>query len=95
MSETDTQQLLQVKIISPKETLFEELVSSVSSTNSVGNFDILPQHANFITVVEKTPIIVRKPDKQVVTFNFPLAVIYAANNKVNIYTDIELSLVPA
>jgi len=57
----------------------------------MGNFDILPQHANFITLVENSPILVRpatagqKPQ----TFKFPLAIIVTMENKVNIYTYIQ------
>lgn len=84
-------QLLQVKIISPKENIFEGLALSISSKNSAGKFDILPEHANFITLIEKEPIIIRGKDQQPSTFNFDLAIIYVANNKVNIYTDIQLT----
>lgn len=82
--------LLQVRIVSPKQVIFSGEATSVSSTNSVGNFDILPKHANFLTLVEKVPLIIRKPDKEKLTFNFPLAIIFASQNRVNIYIDIQL-----
>lgn len=56
---------LKVKILSPIQTIFDGEALSVSSTNSTGNFDILPFHANFITLVQKNPIILRvKSDKE-------------------------------
>ena len=82
--------ILRVRIVSPRQVLFEEEAVSVSSTNSMGNFDVLPEHANFVTLISSVPIVIVKKDKQPVTFNFPLAILYAANNKVNIYTDIQL-----
>lgn len=80
-------QVLTVRIVSPKKDLFGGVALSVSSTNSAGKFDILPQHANFITVVEGNPISVKIGTGQILSFNFPLAIIHTQNNRVNIYTD--------
>lgn len=77
---------LHVRIISPKQLLLDTEAESVSSKNLQGNFDILPQHANFLTVVEKQPIIVRVKDQKPLKFDLPLAIIFATENKVNIYT---------
>ncbi len=84
--------ILQLKISSPKQTFYEGPALSVSSINSAGKFDILPQHANFVTLVENQDIIVRIPDKPPLKFRFPLAIIHNTNssNKVNIFTDIQL-----
>lgn len=83
---------LQVSITSPKKELFTGEASSVSSTNSIGKFDILPEHANFVTLVEKQPIIIRPPKGKPIVFNFSLAVLAVNSNKVSIYTDIQPSL---
>lgn len=80
---------LQVAITSPKKDLFRGEAWAVSSTNSVGKFDILPEHANFVTLIEKQPIIIRIPRGKPIVFNFSLAVISVNSNKVNIYTDIQ------
>ena len=80
---------LKVKILSPREVIFEGEASSVSSQNLSGNFDILPLHANFITLIENNTIKVTALDKTVTSFNFPVAIIYQINNQVNIYTDLE------
>lgn len=81
-------QTLYVRVLSPKEDIFAGNAGSVSSTNSKGPFDVLPQHANFITLVQN-PILIRKTNKEVLTFNFPLAIIHVKDNKVNIYTEIQ------
>ncbi|MBI2593624.1 hypothetical protein HYW44_03200 [Candidatus Daviesbacteria bacterium] len=57
------QNFLNVKIISPTQTIFEGKVLSISSVNSTGKFDILPFHANFITLVQKNPVILRVKKK--------------------------------
>ena len=43
---------LQVVIKSRKKELYNSFASSVTSINSTGVFDVLPQHANFITLVK-------------------------------------------
>lgn len=94
MAQPSTTSLLQVRIIAPKEELFSGEALSISSTNSSGKFDILPLHANFVTLVENIPIIVRKADKTEEKFEFPMAIIYASRNQVKIYTDVHLPLTP-
>lgn len=79
---------LYVRIVSPKQTLFAGEALAVSSTNSAGKFDILPHHANFLTLTEDVPISILTPDRKKVEFKFPLTIIYNTDNKVNIYTDI-------
>lgn len=81
-------QLIQVKIITPNKILFDAKARAVSSKSSLGPFDILPQHANMIALVQKTPITVTLEDGKRTTFEFPIAIIYNINNVVKIYTDI-------
>jgi hypothetical protein len=58
-----TKNTLTVKIISPTQTIYDGEAYSISSVNSLGKFDILPYHANFITLVQKVPIILRVKKK--------------------------------
>lgn len=102
--------VLKVKIISPTQTIFEGDAYAVSSTNTMGKFDILPFHANFISLVQKHPIILRvkkkdAEDKAVLgseildnlfgknveetKYEFDTAIIYAKDNIVKIYTQIQ------
>jgi len=82
-------QTIHVRIISPQQLILEADVQSVSSKNLDGPFDILPQHANFITMIENQPIIVGIKDQKPQKFEFPMAIILATNNKVDIYTYIQ------
>lgn len=84
-----SQEQIYVRILSPQKMLFSAPALSVSSKNQQGNFDILPQHANFISMIENQPIVVRQANKPPVTFKFPLAIIYVTGGKVNIYTNIK------
>lgn len=77
--------LLNVRIISPKEDVFSGEALSVSSVNSAGPFDILPEHAKFVTLVEKQPLVLRLPNKEKREFGFTLAIIHVRENRVSIY----------
>lgn len=83
------QPTLHVKIISPQQLLLDTEAQAVSSKNLQGPFDILPQHANFMTMVENSPITVKIPNQKPVTFKFPLAIMLVVENKVSIYTYIQ------
>jgi F0F1-type ATP synthase epsilon subunit len=80
--------LLKVLIMSPKNTIFEGQALAVSSKNSSGKFDILPEHANFITLIENQPITTTLQGGRRLVFKFPVAIIYNTQNTVKIYTDI-------
>lgn len=79
---------LHVRIISPKQLILDTQAFAVSSKNLQGKFDILPFHANFITVLENEPILISssKRDKKPLIFRFPIAIISVTENQVNIYT---------
>ncbi len=81
-----TNSTLHVRIISPQQLILETQALSVSSRNSQGNFDILPKHANFITLIENSAIEIKVDKQKRLTFAFPLAIILTRENKVNIYT---------
>ncbi len=85
---------LHVRIISPQQLILEADAQSVSSKNSQGPFDILAQHANFITMVEKNPIVVRVKGQKAQKFDFPMAIILATDNKVDIFTYIQSNTSP-
>jgi F0F1-type ATP synthase epsilon subunit len=78
-----------VKIASPEEILWQGEAFSVSSKNSQGNFDILPHHANFITIIENQPVVVRDDEQQkLFEKKFRRALIYNHENKVSVYAHV-------
>lgn len=79
--------LLKVRLSSPEKVIWEGQAKSVSSVNSEGPFDILPFHANFITIVENKPIQIQTVDK-LLEYAFSHSLIYAKNNSVVIYSNI-------
>jgi len=77
---------LKVRISSPAKVIWEGDAFSVSSKNSQGKFDVLPHHANFLTIVENQPLKISNKKRQVLQeFRFPRSLIYNRNNKVSIY----------
>lgn len=86
---------LHVRIISPQQLILDTEANSVSSKNTQGNFDVLPQHANFITLVENSPIVVRASKQKPLSFKFPLAIILTRENRVDIYTYIQSQTIPS
>ena len=65
MSQTSEKPKMHVKIYAPFRTYFDGEVNSVSAKNRTGDFDILPHHKNFITLLIPCDVVVRvegKPD---------------------------------
>jgi F0F1-type ATP synthase epsilon subunit len=85
MARTET---IHFRIVSPRKVLFENDAKSVSSKNSLGNFDILPGHANFMTIIENSPLTIKLDKNQTIEFDLSFGVIYSVNGVVNIYTDL-------
>ena len=78
---------LRVSIKAKDRVLYEGNVSTLTSKNERGVFDILILHTNFITLVSDYVII----DKGLSTekrFDFEKGVLYVLSNKVDIYVGI-------
>ena len=73
--------------MTPKQTLFECKAKALSSKNSEGKFDILAFHANFITIVEKEPIVVLTDKNEKVEFKFATAIISNNSNTVLVFAE--------
>jgi F0F1-type ATP synthase epsilon subunit len=65
-----------------KET-FKTKALAVSSKNKLGNFDILPYHTNFITMIFDTLTI--KTEKEEIRYNFKRGVLEVSENVVSIF----------
>ena len=79
----------QVKITTHNEIAWEGDATSVSSQNSTGPFDLLPGHANFVTLVNKNaPIVVRTKENKDQSFSYERAIVSVRDGVVTVYTDI-------
>lgn len=80
--------LLSVTIRDRKGVVWEGEATVVSSINSVGPFDVLQNHANFISII-KTRLVVTKMDKTKQEFNVDSGVIQVRENKVMVYLGVK------
>jgi F0F1-type ATP synthase epsilon subunit len=85
---TQEQPLLTVRISKAAEVVWEGRAQSVSSENAQGPFDILPMHANFITLLSDKPIVIIAEDGEKIEKKFSASVMYVVNDVVKIYADI-------
>jgi F0F1-type ATP synthase epsilon subunit len=82
------QGVLKVRISKATKVVWEGDAASVSSKNADGPFDVLPMHANFLTLIREEPIVIRCADGSQETYNFNQAVMYVKDDEVKIYTEI-------
>ena len=79
---------LSVIIRDRKGVVWEGEALVVSSINSVGPFDVLASHANFISII-KNRIVVTKTDKTKQEFNVDSGVMQERENKVMVYLGVK------
>ena len=80
--------LLDVRISDAKALIWKGQARSISTKNLEGPLDVLPMHANFITLLKNAPIHIQTKDGAVKRFTFPLAVMSVRDNIAHIYTEI-------
>ena len=84
--------MLEVEIRSKRGLIFSGKVDAVSSKNETGRFDVLPLHANFITLVNETIVIHKRTfgGTTMIRDEFPVqrGVIRVSANKVKIFLSI-------
>ena len=81
-----TPETIHIKIQTRQEIIYEGDVLSVSSKNDTGPFDILPEHANFISIV-KDQIVLRFPNKQQQQFRLQTGILQVEEGRVNVYIE--------
>jgi len=82
-----TNETLNVRITRATELLWEGEALSVTSKNVDGPFDVLPYHANFVTLIRGEAITIKLPNNEDKRYEFKYAVLYTQNNEVKIYAD--------
>jgi F0F1-type ATP synthase epsilon subunit len=75
---------LHVKVVSPSQIFYEGPAESVSAVNKVGAFDILPNHANFFSLLTTGDIVVRVAGQQL---KFPIkhGIVKVTNNVITLF----------
>ncbi|PIS23288.1 hypothetical protein COT49_00965 [candidate division WWE3 bacterium CG08_land_8_20_14_0_20_40_13] len=78
-------QLLTVEVKTLSDQPVKVTAYSVSSTNGRGRFDILPNHANFITLIKDFLIVKTVGNEK--TIKFKEGVLYCKKDKVKIFIE--------
>lgn len=79
--------LLAVHVGSPDHVFFDGQALSISTANEKGEFDILPAHENFISIISKKLIIIDPSNKRN-ELKIDTAVLHVNENKVNVFVGI-------
>lgn len=79
---------LVVTIKNPDTTLFQGEVKALTSVNERGKFDILPRHANFISLI-KDFILLHKNDGGIEKIQTESGIMRVIRNKVSVFLGIE------
>ncbi|CAN5202654.1 hypothetical protein BH09PAT2_BH09PAT2_02120 [soil metagenome] len=90
MSEKNNNKLLEISIISPEEILFQGQASSLTCYNTEGEFDILPYHSNFISLIYKS-ITVKDIHGHGQKFEIGYALLKCLSDSITILTNVDIS----
>ncbi|MBP7966901.1 hypothetical protein KAZ66_01380 [Candidatus Woesebacteria bacterium] len=90
MTEKKEDLILHVSILSPEEVLFEGDVNSLTCFNKEGEFDILPFHSNFISLIYQSITVypINAPPK---TISIGYALLKCISNTITILTNVDIS----
>ena len=75
---------LNVRVLTPTGVLYEGEVLAVSGTNATGPFAILPQHAQFISLITG-PILLHEQQREAKEITLEQGVLACQDNKVEVY----------
>jgi len=79
---------MHAKVYTPFKIYFDGQAYSVSAMNKVGAFDILPQHRNFITLLEPGNLTVRVPGKEDMVLPIARGVMHVSTDEVKVFLDV-------
>jgi F0F1-type ATP synthase epsilon subunit len=85
--EYKTDKTLSVTIKTKEKTLYNGVAITVSSSNVSGPFDILPDHANFISLIHSY-LIINKEMEGEKKFDLEKGVMYVMSDKIEVYLGI-------
>lgn len=81
---------LHVRILSPTQTLYDGNATSLTATNKIGVFDVLPGHANFFSLLTQCSVVVNS-GFQNLTFPVTKGILKVTHNNLTLFVDIEPS----
>lgn len=88
MARLDDETLLSVKIFSPREVYYDGKARSLSASNDTGQFDILPLHHSFITLLNAGTITVVQQSGQSKKLEIEKGLLRVKNNQAVVFLDV-------
>jgi len=79
---------MRVKIYAPFKVYFDGPAKSLTATNRVGPFDVLPQHHNFISLLEPADVIVRSDGNDDFKMHINQGIIHVKADIVRVFLDV-------
>ena len=79
---------MNVKVYSPSRVYYSGLAFSVTATNDTGEFDILPKHHPFISLLNACDVIVRTPSEGNRTISISGGMMHVKADQVIVFLDI-------
>ena len=80
--------MMYIKVYAPFKTYYDDLGTSISATNDTGPFDILPQHHNFMTLIDTGEVVVRKDGGEEEKFNIARGIMHVKADDVVVFLDV-------
>ena len=78
---------LQVNARAPFHVYYQGEAQRVTASNKVGQFDILPGHADFFSVLTSGEVVI-ETDKDIIRFNLANGIIAVHDNEVTLFVNI-------
>ena len=78
-------EFIKVTLTSPDAIVWKGHALTVTSENSEGLFDLYPDHARFMTLLENVDLVIRPEDGEELTFHIEKAVLIFQDGTLKIY----------
>lgn len=89
MPSTATKPILTVIARAPFHVYYEGEATTVSASNSVGPFDILPGHADFFSILDPGNVTINmNNDQEPMTFDITNGIVAVRNDEVMLFVNI-------
>lgn len=79
---------MHAKVYAPFNVYFDGQAASISASNELGPFDVLPQHRSFITLLKSGDLTLRLPGKKEFKMTIARGVMHVKSDEVRVFLDV-------
>ena len=79
---------MRVKIYAPFKVYFDGMAKSITASNRIGPFDVLPQHHSFISLLESGEVLVRAQGKEDFKMSINRGIMHVKADFVRVFLDV-------